>query len=174
MCAALRRISIVGLGPGDVDLLTVGARDRLLEAHQAGRLWLRTARHPAAAVVESAPTFDRLYREADRLDAVYAGIVDELVAAAAAGPVTYAVPGSPAVAERTVELLVARATDDPTLVVEVVAALSFLDLAWTRLGVDPVAQGVRVVDGQRFEVEAAGERGPLLVAQCDSGPCSRR
>ena len=49
-----------------------------------------------------------------------------------------------------------------------VPALSFLDLAWVRLGVDPIAASVRVVDGQRFEVEAAGERGPLLVAQCDS------
>jgi tetrapyrrole methylase family protein/MazG family protein len=47
-------------------------------------------------------------------------------------------------------------------------ALSFLDLAWARLGVDPVALGVRVVDGHRFEVEAAGERGPLLVGQCDT------
>jgi len=27
---------------------------------------------------------------------------------------------------------------------------------------------VRVVDGQRFDVVAAGERGPLLIAQCDS------
>ncbi|HEY6530662.1 MAG TPA: MazG family protein, partial [Acidimicrobiales bacterium] len=73
-------------------------------------------------------------------------------------------PGSPAVAERTVELLVA----DDRVELEVVPALSFLDLAWVRLGVDPVAQGVRVVDGHRFAVEAAGERGPLLVAQCDS------
>ena len=48
------------------------------------------------------------------------------------------------------------------------AGLSFLDLAWARLGVDPVAAGVRLVDGHRFAVEAAGERGPLLVAQCDS------
>ena len=35
------------------------------------------------------------------------------------------------------------------------------------LGVDPLAAGVRLVDGRRFAVEAAGERGPLLVAQCD-------
>src|SRR4051812_23397512 len=48
------------------------------------------------------------------------------------------------------------------------AALSFLELAWPRLGVDPVAAGVRVVDGHRFAVEAAGQRGPLLVAQCDA------
>jgi tetrapyrrole methylase family protein/MazG family protein len=68
------------------------------------------------------------------------------------------------VAERTVELLLADGRVD----VEVVPGLSFLDLAWARLGVDPVAAGVRVVDGRRFEVEAAGERGPLLVAQCDA------
>ena len=48
------------------------------------------------------------------------------------------------------------------------AALSFLDLTWVRLGVDPFHDGVRVVDGHRFSIEAAGERGPLLVAQCDS------
>jgi tetrapyrrole methylase family protein / MazG family protein len=67
------------------------------------------------------------------------------------------------VAERTVELLL----EDRRVDVTVHPALSFLDLAWVRLGVDPVAQGVRVVDGRRFGVEAAGERGPLLVGQCD-------
>jgi tetrapyrrole methylase family protein/MazG family protein len=46
--------------------------------------------------------------------------------------------------------------------------MSFLDLAWARLGVDPVAAGARLVDGHRFAVEAAGSRGPLLVAQCDT------
>ncbi len=76
----------------------------------------------------------------------------------------YAVPGSPLVAERTVALLRA----DPRVSVEVVPALSFLDLAWARLGVDPVDAGVRLVDGTAFAVEAAGERGPLLVAQCHS------
>ena len=30
-----------------------------------------------------------------------------------------------------------------------------------------MALGARLVDGRRFEVEAAGERGPLLVGQCD-------
>ena len=28
--------------------------------------------------------------------------------------------------------------------------------------------GARLVDGHRFAVEAAGERGPMLVAQCDT------
>jgi tetrapyrrole methylase family protein/MazG family protein len=116
-------------------------------------------------VVGDATSFDHLYESAASIDDVYAGIVEALVAAAGKhGEVLYAVPGSPAVAERTVELLLA----DPRVDVEVVPALSFLDLTWVRLGVDPVERGVRLVDGHRFEIEAAGERGPLLVGQCDS------
>lgn len=127
--------------------------------------FLRTARHPAASVVSDARSFDRLYEQLETLDAVYRGIVDELVAeATAVGEVLYLVPGSPVVAERTVELLLA----DERVEVELLAALSFADLAWARLGVDPVAVGARLVDGQRFAIDAAGERGPFLVAQCDS------
>ena len=62
------------------------------------------------------------------------------------------------------ELLLA----DPRVTVEVVPGMSFADLAWARVGIDPVAAGARLVDGHRFAVEAAGERGPMLVAQCDS------
>jgi tetrapyrrole methylase family protein/MazG family protein len=80
------------------------------------------------------------------------------------GEVLYAVPGAPNEAERTVELLVA----DPRVDDEVLPALSFLDLTWARLGVDTLAACVRVVVGPRFAVDAAGERGPLLVCQCDS------
>ena len=53
--------------------------------------------------------------------------------------------------------------------------MSFLDLAWERLGIDPVAAGVRLVDAERFAVEAAGDAGPLLVAQVlVAAPSSRR
>jgi tetrapyrrole methylase family protein/MazG family protein len=81
--------------------------------------------------------------------------------------VVYAVPGSPTVAERTVVLLREHpsvVSGEVTLVVH--PSLSFLDLAVARLGVDPVAAGVRVVDGESFAVQAAGQSGPLLVAQC--------
>ena len=155
------RIVVVGLGPGDVDLLTVGAREAI---DRAGTCFVRTRRHPAAAALSGARSFDDVYESASSLDEVYRTIVDALVGAAAAGQdVLYAVPGSPLVAERTVELLLASGVD-----VRIEPGLSFLDLAWTRLGIDPVAAGVRIVDGHRFAVDAAGERGPLLVAQCDS------
>ncbi len=83
-----------------------------------------------------------------------------MAAAAAHGEILYAVPGSPLVLERTVRHL--RGRDDIDLVV--LPAMSFLDVAWARLGIDPVEAGVRLVDGHDFATAAAGERGPLLVA----------
>jgi tetrapyrrole methylase family protein/MazG family protein len=78
--------------------------------------------------------------------------------------VLYAVPGSPTVAESTVERLRADGRVD----IDLLPAVSFVDLAWQRLGIDPLDQGVRLIDGHRFDSAAAGERGPLLVAQCDN------
>jgi tetrapyrrole methylase family protein/MazG family protein len=159
--ADLPVITVVGLGPGGADLVTAGTM-AAVAAHD--HRYLRTTRHPAAEVVGAAVSFDAVYERAERLDEVYPAIVEHLVAAAVEhGTVLYAVPGSPVVAERTVELLLA----DPRVRIVMQPALSFVDLAWARLGVDPIAAGVRVVDGHRFEVEAAGERGPLLVGQCD-------
>jgi tetrapyrrole methylase family protein/MazG family protein len=158
------RVVVVGLGPAGPGLLTGAARTAI---ERIPVRYLRTARHPSASAVGESRAFDDVYEWAASIDEVYAEIVDALAEAAAdaaTGEVLYAVPGSALVAERTVELLLA----DERVDVELVPGLSFLDLAWARLGVDPVAAGVRVVDGRRFAVEAAGERGPLLVAQCDS------
>ena len=161
------RVSVVGLGPAGPAHLAPAAREAMAGA---AAVFLRTRRHPAAEAFSDVPSFDHLYEACPTFEEVYRRIVDELVAAAAdaaaaGGPVVYAVPGSPLVAERTVELLRA----DPRVDVTVVPAISFLDLAWARLGVDPVASGVRLVDATAFATEAAGERGPLLVAQCWSG-----
>jgi tetrapyrrole methylase family protein / MazG family protein len=156
------RVVVVGLGPGDPGLVSTAA----LRAIESARVrYLRTAVHPSAHLAEPAASFDRLYESAEAIEDVYAGAVETLVSAAAAhGEVLYAVPGSPLVAERTVELL----RRDSRVEVTLVPALSFIDLAWERLGVDPLQAGVRLVDGHRFAEEAAGQTGPLLVAQTDS------
>src|SRR5918994_2145123 len=85
---------------------------------------------------------------------------------AAAGMIVYAVPGNPAVAERSVELLRdAAARGDVEL--EIVPGLSLAELAWARLGVDPMG-GARVADARTLTADAVVGDGPLLVAQCDS------
>ena len=154
-------VTVVGLGPAGTDLLG-GAAAALA---QGDRVYLRTARHPAAGALVGAHAFDDLYEAAATFDEVYAGIAEALVAAAVAAapePVVYAVPGSPLVAERSVELLRA----DGRVEITIVPALSFLDLAWAALGIDPLAEGVRLVDAADFSAVAAGGRGPFLVAQC--------
>ena len=150
---------VVGLGPAGPELVTAAA----LDAHRRSRTAASCGRRaiPSAAVVADATTFDHLYEEADTFADVYTAIADELVAPRTSdGAVLYAVPGSPFVLERSVRHLLA----DPRVDVAVVPGLSFLDLAYARLGIDPVEAGVRLVDGHEFAVAAAGERGPMLVA----------
>ena len=156
------RLTIVGLGPAGADLITPQTRELL---DRGERVWLRTRRHPAADAVD-APSFDDVYEAAADFGGVYEEIRRRLVQEIEAhGNVVYAVPGSPLVLERTVELLRGAAGDpDHGFELEILPALSFLDTAWSRLGIDPVEAGVRLVDGHAFATAAAGQTGPLLVA----------
>jgi tetrapyrrole methylase family protein/MazG family protein len=156
-------ITVVGLGPAGTDL--VGDNVTALLGGAAGRAYLRTARHPAATAFSDVPAFDDVYETAATFDEVYGSIVEALVTAAVAAapqPVVYAVPGSPLVAERTVDLLRA----DGRVEVTSLPALSFLDLAWVALGVDPLTEGVRLVDASVAASVLAEQNGPFLVAQC--------
>jgi tetrapyrrole methylase family protein/MazG family protein len=158
-------VTVVGLGPAGADLLGNGAAEELTHAATEGRAYLRTARHPAADRFQGLPAFDNLYEDAATFDEVYAGIVEALVAAAieaAPDPILYAVPGSPLVGERTVDLLRA----DSRVQVTTRPALSFLDLAWVALDIDPLAAGVRLVDAGAAGPVIGDQSGPFLVAQC--------
>lgn len=152
------RLTVCGLGPGHPGQVTEATRAVLAGA---SRTFLRTTRHPTAELAVGGESFDHHYERADSFEEVYQRIADDLVAAATGDDgVVYAVPGSPLVLERTVGLLRA----DDRVEIELIPAISFLDEVWARLGVDPVDDGVRLIDGHRFAVQAAGERGPLLVA----------
>jgi tetrapyrrole methylase family protein/MazG family protein len=153
------RVVVVGLGPAGIELLAPAALDRL---RGPAPVRLRTRVHPAAEALGDLASFDGLYESAERIEDVYEGIVDELVALAEAhGEVVYAVPGSPLVAERTVELLRTRSEVDLT----VMPALSFIDLAWAALGVDPLATEARLVDATALGSRLRGP-GPILLTQC--------
>ena len=153
-------VVVVGLGPAGPEFVTTAVTEAIARIPHR---YLRTAHHPSASLVTDATTFDHIYERADTFDDVYRQITDEVVAAATAHQeILYAVPGSPLVLERTVRHL--RADDRVRCVV--LPALSFLDLAYDRLGIDPVDVGLRLVDGHDFATAAAGERGPLLVAHC--------
>lgn len=153
------RVRVVGLGPGAPGALTVGAVAALEGAATAR---LRTRRHPSAERFAAVASYDEWYERADSFDSLYASIADDLVRLAGGSPdgeVVYAVPGSPLVAERTVEIL--RDRRDVELVVE--PAVSVVDAACAALGVDPMAAGLRVVDAL---APTTWPEGAHLVLQC--------
>jgi tetrapyrrole methylase family protein/MazG family protein len=153
-------VRVVGLGPGDAQLLTRRTYDLLREAPIVR---LRTRVHPAAAEFLDVASYDDLYESAESFEALYEAIAADLVALARHAPggeVVYVVPGSPVVAERTVELLVA--SDEVTTVLE--PAVSVIDVVCAALGRDPMASGLRVVDALANVAPLRGP-GPLLVLQ---------
>ena len=107
--------------------------------------YLRRARAAGIGRTVVFPVISRDYDRGNR------SVADLVAAAHEHGRVLYAVPGSPRVLERTVDLLAARrAGPDPAgagggIDVEVLPALSFVDLTWVRLGIDPYEAGVRLV-----------------------------
>jgi tetrapyrrole methylase family protein / MazG family protein len=152
------RVVVVGLGPGSDEHVTA---ETLATIERVPHRFLRTARHPSAHLVPDATSFDDVYEAAGTFADVYAEITERLVAAATAhGEALYAVPGSPLVLEQSVRRLLA----DERVDCRVLPAMSFLDVVWARLGIDPVEAGVRLIDGHDFATAAAGDHGPLLIA----------
>ncbi len=154
------QITIIGLGPGSIGSIN---QETLQAIESAQNRYIRTTRHPTAHLIKDAISFDAEYERHDSFDEVYTAIAKQLIAAAHQHQqILYAVPGSPLVLEQTVQHLL----QDTTVDVVLIPAMSFLDVAWNELKIDPVNESVRMIDGHRFAELGAGERGPLLVAQC--------
>ena len=157
------KVTVIGLGPGEPSLCSTKNLE-LIEEHEFR--YVRTTMHPSSFLLgPNVVSFDYIYESSDSFEEVYATIVEELITAAKKNQnILYAVPGSPFLAERTVQLL----TEQTEVEVEVFPCLSFVDIAWSCLKIDPMEIGVRIVDAHRFATEAAGDKGPLLVTQIDS------
>jgi tetrapyrrole methylase family protein/MazG family protein len=161
-------ITIVGLGPAGVAHLGRDAQDAL--AAQGATILLRTLDHPAARALgaqHSVISCDDLYDSIEAFDDVYAAIAHRVVDTAADGPVVYAVPGSAIVGERAVSMIRDLAAD-VGLEVRVVPGLSFLDLAYIAVGVDPIADGAQILDARELP-DPLPLHVPTFITQVDSG-----
>ncbi|MCL1849663.1 MAG: MazG family protein [Clostridiales bacterium] len=149
------KLTIAGLGPGNIDAIT-GETLRAIE--EADIVILRTESHPAAdglkAVGIPFVSCDSYYDAGDDFQQIYRSIADYVLSEANQDKdVCYCVPGHPRVAEDTVELLVqmhgeATALPSDTLLpeLEILPALSFLDAAFVLLGVDPIKESMSILD----------------------------
>jgi tetrapyrrole methylase family protein/MazG family protein len=164
------QITILGLGPGDPGLLTRQAWDVL---QNAAEIQLRTRQHP---VVDGLPphiqlrSFDSLYESAESFEQVYEQIVEQVLALGRRPQgVLYAVPGHPFVAEATAPEIVRRARLEG-IPVRVIEGLSFLEPAFTALGLDPFPH-LALVDALQLaasHVPPFPPGVPALVAQIHS------
>lgn len=146
--AVVPDIVVVGLGPGDLEYTDDRAQRYLTDPGRT--VLLRTIDHPAAAQVASVrevQTCDDLYRAATDFESVYEGVASRAMEIAGRGPVTFAVPGSPYVGESSVRLLMERAAAAGVDLL-VVGAESFVDAVVAEVGVDPLRDGLRVMDGR--------------------------
>ncbi|WP_019914476.1 nucleoside triphosphate pyrophosphohydrolase [Paenibacillus sp. HW567] len=142
-------LTVVGLGSGNPDRLTLGIIKKL---KAASAVYVRTAEHPvmvALAELEIAwQSFDGLYESLDSFPEVYEAITARLIEEAASAPqgaeIVYAVPGHPMVAESAVSLLRQRCPE-AGIELNILGGESFLDEAFVRLGFDPI-EGFQLLD----------------------------
>jgi len=172
-------ITILGLGPGRWDDLTLQAH-ALLEQAAADNttVYFRTLIHPTVEPLKQEipnlriASFDSFYDESTSWDTLYQRIAEELSALAEQHPpVLYAVPGHPLIGEASVQLLLQMARERG-LSTSVVAGLSFLEPVCAVLELDPFTAGVQILDATILAAlrsdEIAGKiipTIPLLVTQ---------
>lgn len=158
------KISIIGLGAGDLDQLPLGVYKRL---KQEKNLFLRTKEHPVVTELEQEglefQSFDLVYEKHDQFADVYEEITDALLAEAEKGPVTYAVPGHPLIAERTVQLLLERGPERNTEI-EIGGGQSFLDAMFQALAIDPI-EGFQLLDGTELSKESLLLNSHTIIGQ---------
>jgi tetrapyrrole methylase family protein/MazG family protein len=159
-------ITVVGLGPGDADMLTIAVRELLASVDE---IWVRTARHPS---VQALPTrlmvrsCDDLYEAHESFEEVYRAIAERLLGEATHGDVVYGVPGDPTVGEAAVGILCREAAARGCRVT-VLPGVSFVGPVLALVGWDAL-DGLQIADAtvlaeQHFP--SIDPDRPALVAQ---------
>ncbi|MBU8654901.1 nucleoside triphosphate pyrophosphohydrolase [Bacillus altitudinis] len=158
------KITVVGLGAGDMDQLTLGVYKQL---KQAKEVYMRTQDHPLTAeLMQEVPSltfFDEIYEKHGQFDAVYEEITDILFQEAEEKDIVYAVPGHPFVAEKTVQLLVSQ-QKERGVEVYVAGGQSFLDATFNSLQIDPI-EGLQFVDAGDMRADDLKLTQHVLICQ---------
>lgn len=163
-------IILLGLGPGNPDTLTRKAWEVLSSAQE---VYFRTLQHP---VVSHLPanlkrfSFDYLYEQSESFEQVYETIITQILELGSRPiGVIYAVPGHPFIAESTAPEIARRARSRG-LPVQIIDGVSFLEPAFSALGMDPFPQCTFL---DAFEIAALHHPAfppdvPALIAQVHS------
>ncbi|MCW5945755.1 MAG: nucleoside triphosphate pyrophosphohydrolase [Fimbriimonadales bacterium] len=152
-------ITIVGLGPGDPELIP----RRNIESLRSGkRVILRTKVHPSVSHLEelglSFETCDDLYETVESFDELYEAIADRVLSAAEC---VYAVPGHPLFGEESVRILQSRGQT------EILGAPSFVDVVLDAVG-KPISGALQVWNAYDPRSHFVDPRSSQIIFNLDS------
>ncbi|WIV13043.1 nucleoside triphosphate pyrophosphohydrolase [Proteiniborus sp. MB09-C3] len=141
------KIVVVGLGPGDISSLTLGAIEKICNGN---KVFLRTEKHPTIKYLDEKgidySSYDYVYENQQNFEKVYEFIVQDLVKKSQKfESITYCVPGHPLVAEKTVTMLMELEKRE-SIELEIIPGLSFIEPVILAVGYDPI-NGLKVIDG---------------------------
>jgi len=158
------KINILGLGPGDVDSITISVIKKI---DSGVKNYLRTEKHPAVKYFKDNnipyESYDYIYEQEDEFTDVYERIVDDLIEKSKQyEEINYLVPGNPLVAEKTVELLLQRKELD--LQIEIFTGMSFIDPVVQLVKRDPI-NGLKILDGTSLQMNNLDINIDCLIVQ---------
>ncbi|GIN88387.1 MazG family protein [Heyndrickxia sporothermodurans] len=158
------KITIVGLGAGDLNQLPLGIY-RILKSTE--KIYLRTKEHPVIQELEQEgfiyTSFDHVYEKHEQFEDVYEEIMNLLLEAAMQDEIVYAVPGHPLVAEKTVQLLLEEGLKKNILTI-ISGGQSFIDALFTAVKVDPI-EGFQLLDGTDLQLKDIQTNQHLIIGQ---------
>lgn len=157
---------IIGLGPSILEDISLHSLNTL---KKVDKVILRTKHHPSVAELSAMgiefETCDYFYEKGNNFEQVYKEIADFCIKQTMLyNNVAYVVPGSPLVAEKSVQILLQNEKEFGNIGVTVLPALSFLDLVYNRLSID-ACDGLRIVDALQIENIAGIEPVDMVITQ---------
>ncbi len=130
----MKNLYILGFGCGDKGDVTLKTLEIL---KKSDAVFVRTVQHPSAEILNEYgikfTSFDYLYETSDSFEDVYGTICSEVLAAEGEN-VSYIVPGSAVIAEKSVNLLL----HESKCAVTVIPSVSFLDGIFAELKTDAI------------------------------------
>ena len=162
-----KRITIVGLGSGNEDDLTLGA----LKALRQGYTILRTGKHGVIPFLkaEGIPfvTLDDIYNKFDTFEEAYSSMVEKIIGLSKTRNIVLGVPGHPFVGERLVPRLISR-LDKDDYELKILPGVSRADTAIAALGQYPGPLGIKAIVAPELELKNIDTDISTVVLDIDS------
>ena len=161
----MKKISIVGLGSGDLSHMPIGMWEFIKDSRY---IFLRTEKHPVVQELQKRgiqmESFDNVYEQTDTFSSVYEQICDKLIQHANDKQnIVYAVPGHPFVAEKTTQLLIAKGPEQG-VEIDIIGGHSFLDAMFSALAIDP-SEGFALLDALTLHPRVLNPHLHLIITQ---------